>query len=99
MDNQTCSIPTVEKDNGVFLYMSRESGNGPSESILIQKMYAQVPQDCLNRQIQLHVVAKPRGWNCELHMARIRLRKSVCFPDPFPFVHELQETNPFSGLE
>lgn len=75
--------------------------DGPSESILqIQKMYAQVPQDCLNRQMQLHVIAKTQSfiWNRELNMDRMRRRKSVCFPDPF-FVHDLQETNPFTGLE
>lgn len=49
--------------------------DGPSESILrIQKMYARVPQDCLNRQMQLLVIAKTQSfiWNRELNMDRMR---------------------------
>lgn len=36
--------------------------------VLIQKICVQVPQDCLNGQMQLYGTAKPQSfmWHCEL---------------------------------
>lgn len=56
--------------------------------VLIQKMCVQVPQDCLNGQMQFYGTAKLQSfmWNCELNGQNET--KSV-FLIISPFVHDL----------